>query len=89
MSHETNMPAEELTCRDVAEFLLAYTEGELATDTRKAFDAHLSQCSSCVRYVEHYRRTVAMAQAVGRTVAGVDAPPGVLRAIREARMKAG
>lgn len=89
MNDEMNILPDELTCRDVAEFLMAYSDGELGADARGAFEAHLAQCSSCVRYVEHYRRTVAMAQAMGREYVSPDAPPGVLRAIREARMKAG
>ena len=65
MSHDTNMPPDEMTCRDVAEFLMAYVDGELSASTQQAFNEHLAQCSSCVRYLDHYRRTVAMAQAMG------------------------
>ncbi|MFN5946139.1 MAG: anti-sigma factor family protein [Phycisphaerae bacterium] len=89
MSHDTNMSPDEMTCRDVAEFLMAYVDGDLSTSTQQAFNEHLAQCSSCVRYLDHYRRTVAMAQAMGREITSVDAPPGVLRAIRDARMNAG
>lgn len=78
-------PADDMTCRDVAAFLMAYLDGELAVEPRRAFDDHLAQCSSCVRYVEHYRRTVAMAQATGQSIDDVPVPSGVLRAIRQAR----
>lgn len=78
-------PADDMTCRDVSAFLMAYLDGELAASARRAFDEHLAQCSSCVRYVEHYQRTVAMAQACGQSADELTVPAGVLRAIRQAR----
>lgn len=89
MSYETNMPPDETTCRDVAQFLMAYVDGELSASTQRAFENHLAQCSSCVRYLDHYRRTVALAQASGQDITSIEAPPSVIRAIREARMHAG
>jgi anti-sigma factor RsiW len=83
--HSAFVVPADMTCRDVAQFLMAYTEGELAPAAKSSFDAHLAQCSSCVRYVQHYRRTVAMAQASGQSAEELAVPPGVLRAIREAR----
>ncbi|GDX99885.1 hypothetical protein LBMAG48_22890 [Phycisphaerae bacterium] len=81
----TNPTPDELTCRDVADFIMSYLDNELATSVQKSFSDHLAVCSSCVRYVEHYRRTIEMAKAAGKGIEDVAVPPSVLRAIREAR----
>lgn len=54
------MPAQELTCREFAAFLMAYDDGELRPSERAAFDAHLSECPDCVTYLKSYRATVAL-----------------------------
>ena len=54
------MRAHELTCREVADFLMAYEDGELAPEARAEFDAHLAVCPDCVAYLASYRTTVAL-----------------------------
>jgi anti-sigma factor RsiW len=54
------MAVRELTCREVADFLMAYDDGELAAAQRAAFDAHLAECPDCVAYLQSYRATVAL-----------------------------
>lgn len=54
-----------LSCREVADFLLAWLDGELPLHERRAFERHLFWCRACVAYVESYRRTVALARELG------------------------
>ena len=47
-----------MTCRDFAEFLLEYVEGELPAETRRRFDEHMAICPDCVHYLQHYTETI-------------------------------
>ena len=49
-----------LTCRDVADFLMSYIDGELPFGQRLSFRLHLVLCPPCRRYMTQYRRTVAL-----------------------------
>jgi anti-sigma factor RsiW len=53
----------ELTCRDVAEFLLAYVDDTLDAAQRRVFEAHLSMCDECVRYLRDYANAVRLGRA--------------------------
>ena len=76
----------ELTCRDVADFLMAYLDRELAPPQRLAFEAHLAACDECVRYLRSYARTVRLAQASGRDAdEPADVPERLVRSILAAR----
>jgi anti-sigma factor RsiW len=65
------MIALELSCREIAEFLMAYEDGELTDAMHREFDAHLAVCPDCVAYLESYRATVALGK---RAFADEDAP---------------
>ena len=62
----TMTTTDDLSCRDVADFLMAYLDRELDPSQRAAFDAHLAVCDECVRYLRSYDRTVRLAKAAGR-----------------------
>ena len=47
-----------MTCREFANFMMDYLSGELPSESRAAFDYHLSLCSNCRRYLASYRETV-------------------------------
>lgn len=81
-----------MTCREFAEFLDRYVAGELPAPVLAAFEDHLEVCVNCVRYLQHYRLSVALAQ---RAFASPDAevpqgvPEDLIRAIVAAvRLKA-
>jgi anti-sigma factor RsiW len=82
------MSARDLTCREVADFLMAYDDGELATPERAAFDAHLDECPDCVAYLRSYRATVALGKRAfadeDERAAG-EVPEQLVRAILAAR----
>jgi anti-sigma factor RsiW len=47
-----------LTCREFADFLMDYLSDELSTESRAAFEYHLSVCTNCQRYLASYRETI-------------------------------
>jgi anti-sigma factor RsiW len=47
-----------MTCREFADFMMDYRSGELSTESRAAFEYHLSLCSNCRRYLASYQETV-------------------------------
>jgi anti-sigma factor RsiW len=79
-----------VTCREFADFVMAYLDGELAADQRGRFDAHLAVCPDCVRYLDQYRDTVAAVQLEAEDDGGLagDVPEELVRAIVAARKPA-
>jgi anti-sigma factor RsiW len=78
----------ELTCRDVAEFLMAYLAHELEPAQREAFEAHVAVCDRCVAYIRSYEQTVRLGKAAfGRLDQPVDeqVPQELVAAILAAR----
>ena len=63
-----------LTCRDVTEFLTAYSEGDLEEGTRRRFESHVSSCLACAAYLDQYRKTVELVKETGRTDTAVEPP---------------
>ena len=76
-----------MTCQQVAEYLRAYCDGELAPPERAIFDEHLAECPDCVHYLNSYRDTIAISRlAYEDTVAAIGPPPEKLvQAILRAR----
>ncbi len=77
-----------MTCREVADFLGHYLDGDLPKAQRRAFDRHLFWCRACVAYVESYRATVRLARSLGRQgEVDLPAPPpeSLVQAVLEAR----
>jgi anti-sigma factor RsiW len=78
----------ELSCREIADFLLAYLDDELPSAPRAAFEAHLGECDACVRYLRDYQATVRLSRAALRQADDAeDAPPQLVRAILAARLR--
>lgn len=80
-----------MTCRDFIEFLWKYVHGELSSDERATFDAHLGVCPDCVAYLSSYERTIklekeAMADATDSSV-GADVPEELIQAILATRAR--
>jgi anti-sigma factor RsiW len=77
-----------VTCRELAEFIAEYLEGELPPTERQAFDRHLARCGNCARYLDGYRQTVALgkqALAVSDDPVPADVPEKLVEAIVRAR----
>jgi anti-sigma factor RsiW len=74
-----------VTCRDFAEFLLDYVDGQLDPASRRRFDDHIAICPDCVRYLQHYRETVKAGRLAMRDDDLPDLPEGLVAAILKAR----
>ena len=62
-----------MTCREVADFMLDYTSGELPVEVRAVFERHLERCANCREYLALYLKSVELG---GRAFAE-DAAPAV------------
>ena len=77
-----------MTCKQVADFLLDYTAGELPDTTRIVFEQHLRVCPNCREYLAIYRTTVTLGRhAFDNDTNAVDAgiPEELVSAILAAR----
>ena len=84
----TNKPY--ITCRELIDFLMDYTDGTLPPDRRHEFERHLGVCPSCVAYVESYKSTIALGKQAltpSDEPATGKAPESLLRAIKAALPK--
>lgn len=82
------MSGTEMTCQELADFLMAYDDGELPAAQREVFDAHLGACPPCVTYLETYRETVRLGKSLCDDPAGAtppECPEGLVEAILAAR----
>jgi anti-sigma factor RsiW len=78
-----------VTCRDLIQFLMDYTDGKLDPAVKAEFDRHLSVCASCVAYLQSYQRTVAAARDAMTADDAIpsEVPKGLVNAILEARRR--
>jgi anti-sigma factor RsiW len=74
-----------MTCRECAEFLSDYLDGDLEAETRQIFERHLSLCPNCVTYLEQFRATVRAGQAAYGDDAQPDVPEELIKAILASR----
>jgi len=78
-----------MTCRELIDFLMQYLDGELPAERRDVFDAHLSICDACRRYLDTYREAIALGRdaCAGAPDApvGADVPEALVQAILAAR----
>lgn len=52
-------PAQEaLACREMVELVTEYLEGTMQAAEVVRFEAHLSECDGCTRYIEQMRQTI-------------------------------
>jgi anti-sigma factor RsiW len=77
-----------VTCREFADFVIDYFEGQLDADARARFDRHLTLCDDCVHYLQQYRDTVQAGHAAFDDDLTVPIPDGLVRAILDARRNA-
>jgi anti-sigma factor RsiW len=77
---------DEMTCREVSDFLGAYLAGELPAGERTRFDEHLVECPDCRTYLRQYEATRELCRGAldaGAVDAGV--PEELVQAILAAR----
>lgn len=77
-----------MTCRELAEFILEYTTGDLPRETREVFELHLSRCGNCHEYLEQYKHTIdceRKAFASAEELLPAEVPEELIQAILRAR----
>jgi anti-sigma factor RsiW len=75
-----------MTCQELTDFLGDYVERVLPAQVRDAFEKHLTICPDCRRYVDSYRKSIALAQAAVRPPAPVsEIPEELVAAILKAK----
>ena len=76
---------EDLTCREVTDFLGAYVAGELEATQRGVFESHLAECVDCRTYLHQYERTQRLAKEACDDAADAGIPEELVSAILAAR----
>lgn len=77
-----------MNCRELADFILDYTSGELPSETREVFELHLSRCENCHEYLAQYRVIVDAARHAYEAAPPpppTDCPEELVQAILQAR----
>lgn len=77
-----------LTCGQVEEFLDDYLSGELPKAKRIVFQIHLAMCRDCVSYIQAYKRSIELGEAVFSNLdasAEAHVPEGLISAILKTR----
>lgn len=77
-----------MTCRELAEFILDYTTGDLPSEAREVFELHLSRCDNCHEYLTQYKTIVEaerMAFDAGEPPLPMAVPEELIQAILKAR----
>jgi anti-sigma factor RsiW len=78
-----------ITCRELIEFLIDYTDGQLPEEARREFERHLAVCPSCVAYLKSYLKTIELGrEAMGSDDQSVPAgmPESLVRAVMAGRV---
>ena len=78
-----------MTCRELAEFIMQYLDGELPAGQLTEFERHLALCPACVHYLDSYRKTVTATRTIARgdeSESG-ELPEDLVKAIAAARTK--
>lgn len=77
-----------MTCREFADFIMGYLDGELAPDVLAPFERHLSRCPNCHTYLAQYQATVAAGKSAfadDGAVVPSDVPEELIQAILASR----
>jgi anti-sigma factor RsiW len=77
-----------VTCREIADFLMDYLNGELPETQRAIFQKHLGECPDCVAYLRSYEMTIKLAKSICGPEPRQpmdEAPEDLVRAILAAR----
>jgi predicted anti-sigma-YlaC factor YlaD len=79
-----------ISCRELADFIRGYLDGELTFREKMAFQAHLALCSDCRAYLKTYRETIQLGKRVFEEDADTippEVPEDLVKAVMESRKK--
>ena len=77
-----------MTCRKFADFMMDYLSNELAGESRRQFEYHLSRCVNCRKYLRSYEETVKLGKRAfddEDSALPADVPDDLVKAILAAR----
>lgn len=77
-----------LSCREFEDFVLDYLDGALSERQHKQFKLHLRLCRECRQYVQAYKRSIEVSQAVCSSAdvqLPEDVPEDLIKAILKSR----
>jgi len=77
-----------VTCRQFADFIADFLEGSLPAADHQEFKRHLGVCANCARYLDGYRKTVAVGKCAFDDLDAqlpADVPEELVDAILQAR----
>ena len=80
-----------MKCRELAEFLADYVNGELSEEDRAHFEFHLSKCTNCHEYLVEYEVTIKAGRIACDELSDemqADFPDELVKAVLAARTKA-
>jgi anti-sigma factor RsiW len=69
-----------MTCRELAELLIDFLDGELPEERRRLLETHLALCGPCMIYLETYKETIRLT----RCLPDVPPPPELLQRLKAA-----
>ena len=79
-----------MSCRELADFIRAYLDGELSFREKVAFKTHLAMCADCRAYLKTYEEAVSMGKQVFEEDADEipqEVPEDLVKAVLESRKK--
>jgi anti-sigma factor RsiW len=78
-----------VTCREVADFLMDFTTGELSASERATFERHMRVCPNCREYLALYLAAIELGRGAfadeQTTAAAAGVPEELVAAIMAAR----
>lgn len=84
MSHKSH-GRHDMTCREMAEYLSDYVDGELDGSIRRLIDTHGGDCPPCRAFIRTLARTVEALRAQPREPLSPALRESLSEALREAR----
>lgn len=77
-----------MTCQELLDFLIDYTDGTLSPEERARFDHHLAICVDCRNYLASYLATVHMGRSALQSPSGTETEPPVPESLVQAILAA-
>jgi anti-sigma factor RsiW len=74
-----------MTCKELAELLMAYCDGELPAECCELICQHIRLCSPCHHFLESYQITM----RICRDLPGADMPEHLVEKVRAAMKETG
>lgn len=79
----------DITCKELIDFISDYRDGQLDLAARKRFDEHLRDCPPCRDYIRMYEDTIRLSKDALNDPAIPKPPDSLIKAILNARRASG